>query len=108
MCLSNHAHSAVSFTMEVEENGMLPFLGLQLLNRAPRVETKVYVKPTNTGLPLTPAVRFFRFVLFLLAFSHDIFFNVFNSSLTMLQLHNSLLYFLFFLIILLPYRIQNK
>jgi len=48
----NHAHSAVSFTMEVEENGMLPFLGVQLLNRAPRIETKVYVKPTNTGLLL--------------------------------------------------------
>jgi len=42
----NHAHSAVSFTMEVEENGMLPFPGVQLLNRAPCVETKVYVKPT--------------------------------------------------------------
>ena len=27
----NHAHSAVSFTMEIEENGMLPFLGVQLL-----------------------------------------------------------------------------
>ena len=23
---SNHAHSALSFTLEVEENGMLPFL----------------------------------------------------------------------------------
>ena len=48
----NHAHSAVSFTMEVEKNGMLPFLGVQLLNRAPCVETKIYVKPTNTGLLL--------------------------------------------------------
>ena len=38
--------------MEVEKDGMLPFLGVQLLNRAPCVETKVYVKPTNTGLPL--------------------------------------------------------
>ena len=38
--------------MEVEKNGMLPFLGVQLLNRAPCVETKVYVKPTNTGLLL--------------------------------------------------------
>ena len=46
----NHAHSAVSFTMEVEKNGMLPFLGVQLLNRAPCVETKVYVKPTNTAI----------------------------------------------------------
>ena len=44
--------SAVSFTMEVEENGMLPFLGVQLLNCAPCVETKVYVKLTNTGLLL--------------------------------------------------------
>ena len=38
--------------MEEDENGMLPFLGVQLLNRAPRPETKVYVQPTNTGLPL--------------------------------------------------------
>ena len=29
---------------------MLPFLGNQLLNRAPQIETEVYVKPTNTGL----------------------------------------------------------
>ena len=48
----NHAHSAASFTMEVEENGVLPFLGMQLLNRVPRVETKVYVTPTNTRLLL--------------------------------------------------------
>ena len=31
---------------------MLPFLGTQLLNKHTRVETKVYVKPTNTGLLL--------------------------------------------------------
>ena len=48
----NQAHSAVSFTMEVDKNGMLPFLGLQILNRAQCVETKVCVKPTNTGLLL--------------------------------------------------------
>ena len=36
--------------MEIEKDGMLPFLGTQLLNRAPQIETKVYVKPTNTGL----------------------------------------------------------
>ena len=45
----NHAHSAASFTIQVEENGTLPFLGVQLLNR---IETKVYVKLTNTGLLL--------------------------------------------------------
>ena len=36
--------------MEIEKDGMLPFLGTQLLTRAPQIETKVYVKPTNTGL----------------------------------------------------------
>ena len=36
-----HAHSAFSFTMEVEENGMLPFPGVQFLNCAPCVEKKV-------------------------------------------------------------------
>ena len=45
-------HSSVMFIMEVESNGMLPFLGTQLLNRSAHVETKVYVKATNTGLLL--------------------------------------------------------
>ena len=38
--------------METECNGMLPFLGIQLLNRSPQTETKVYAKPTNSGLLL--------------------------------------------------------
>ena len=33
--------------MEIEKDGMLPFLGTQLLNRAPQIEAKVYV---DTGL----------------------------------------------------------
>ena len=28
----NHAHPAIKFTMEVENDGMLPFLRIQLLN----------------------------------------------------------------------------
>ena len=48
----NHTNPAVSFTMEIEKDVMLPFLGIQLLNRAPQLETKVYVKPTNTALLL--------------------------------------------------------
>ena len=48
----NSCHSSVKFTMEKESNGLLPFLGMQLLNSAPLIETKVYVKPTNTGLLL--------------------------------------------------------
>ena len=41
----NSAHISVKFTMEVEKNGKFPVLGTELLNRAPRIETKVYVKP---------------------------------------------------------------
>ena len=48
----NQCHSSIKFTMETESNGMLPFLGTQLLNKHTHVETKVYVKPTNTGLLL--------------------------------------------------------
>ena len=42
----------IKFTMETEYNGTLPFLGIQSLNRSPQIETKVYVKPTNSGLLL--------------------------------------------------------
>ena len=38
--------------MEVEQNALLPFIGVEVLNLAPRIKTKVYVKPTNTGLLL--------------------------------------------------------
>ena len=48
----NQGHSSVMFIMEIESNAMFPFLGTQLLNRSAHVETKVYVKATNTGLLL--------------------------------------------------------
>ena len=49
----NHCHSSVNFTLEIENNGMLPgSVGTQLLNKSTYVATKVYVKPTNTGLLL--------------------------------------------------------
>ena len=38
--------------MEVERNASLPFIGVEMLNLAPRIKTKIYVKPTNTGLLL--------------------------------------------------------
>ena len=41
----NKAYYSVKFTMETECNGMLPFLGIQLLNRSPQIET-------NSGLLL--------------------------------------------------------
>ena len=46
------AYTSVKFTMEVEKNGQLPLLRTELLDHAPRIESKVYVKPTNTGLLL--------------------------------------------------------
>ena len=48
----NSAHPSVKFTMEIEREGSLPFLGTELLNRAPKIESKVYIKRTNTGLLL--------------------------------------------------------
>ena len=43
----NQCHSSIKFTMEIENNRMLPFLGTRLLNKSTHVETKVYVKPTT-------------------------------------------------------------
>ena len=48
----NHCHASVKFTTEIENNGMLPFLGTWLSNKSTHIETKVYVKFTNTGLLL--------------------------------------------------------
>ena len=45
----NQCHSSIKFTMETECNSMLPFLGTRLPNKHTHVETKLYVKATNTG-----------------------------------------------------------
>lgn len=37
----NRCHSSVKFTMEMEDNSMLSFLGTQLLNKSTHIETKV-------------------------------------------------------------------
>ena len=42
----------VSFTMEVEQEGKIPFLGMEITKKDGGLETKVYIKPTNTGLLL--------------------------------------------------------
>ena len=48
----SHCHSSVKFSMEMENSGILLFLGTQLLNKSVQIQAKVYVKPTNTGLLL--------------------------------------------------------
>ena len=45
----NKEHSSVKFTMETVCNGMLPFLGVQLLNRSPQIEKLWCWKPTNSS-----------------------------------------------------------
>ena len=48
----NHCHSSVKFSMAMENSGVLVFLGTQVPSKSVQVQTKVYVKPTNTGLLL--------------------------------------------------------
>ena len=48
----NKASFSVKFTMETGYSGMLPFLGIQLLNQSPQIEAKLYMKPTRSGLLL--------------------------------------------------------
>ena len=40
------------FTMELEVNGKLLFLGMAIIRNGLRLDTKVYVKPTDIGLLL--------------------------------------------------------
>ncbi|CAB4023095.1 Hypothetical predicted protein, partial [Paramuricea clavata] len=48
----NNCHPSLNFTMECEVDGKLPFLGMEAIRTHGHIETKVYVKPTNTGLLL--------------------------------------------------------
>ena len=45
-------YTPLSFTMELEDSGKLPFLGMVIIRNGPRLDTKVYVKPTDTELLL--------------------------------------------------------
>ena len=48
----NQIHPSLKFTMEFENNGVLLFLEIQLINKSANIKTEVYVKPTSTGLLL--------------------------------------------------------
>ena len=43
-------HPSLSFKMELGNNDKLPFLGMMIIRNSPRPETKVYGKPTDTGI----------------------------------------------------------
>ena len=42
----NNTHPSIDFTMELEVNGRLPFLGMDIIRNGCRLDTKVYRKPT--------------------------------------------------------------
>ncbi|XP_068713329.1 uncharacterized protein [Montipora foliosa] len=48
----NEIHPSISFTMELEKNGKLLFLGMEIIRNITRFDRKVYRKPTDTGLLL--------------------------------------------------------
>ena len=52
LSILNNCHPSLNFTMEVEQEGKIPFLGMEITKKDGRLETKVYIKPTNTGLLL--------------------------------------------------------
>ena len=45
----NNSHHSNDFTLELEENCRLPFLGMEIIRNGYHLETKVYRKPTDTG-----------------------------------------------------------
>ena len=48
----NNCHPSIRFTMELEEDKKLPFLGVEISRNGCHLNTKVYRKPTDTGLLL--------------------------------------------------------
>ena len=38
----NNSHPSINFTMELEENGRLPFLGMDIIRNGCHLNTKVY------------------------------------------------------------------
>ena len=48
----NNMHPSLSFTMEIEHDGFIPFLGTVLTRCGGTLTTEVYRKPTDTGLLL--------------------------------------------------------
>ena len=48
----NGLHPSLKFTMELPSENMIPFIGIQIIKNGTELETRVYRKPTNTGLLL--------------------------------------------------------
>ena len=52
LCEINNIHPSLSFTVEVEKDGRLPFLDMVLVNNNGHLSSGWYRKPTDTGLTL--------------------------------------------------------
>ena len=48
----NGLHPSLKFTMELPSDNMIPFIGIEIIKNGTELETRVYRKPTNTGLLL--------------------------------------------------------
>ena len=48
----NGLHPSLSFTMELPVDDRIPFIGIDIIKSGTKLETRVYKKPTNTGLLL--------------------------------------------------------
>ena len=48
----NGLHPSLSFTMELPVDDRIPFIGIDIIKNGTKLETRVYRKPTNTGLLL--------------------------------------------------------
>ena len=48
----NGLHPSLKFTMELLADNMIPFIGIEIIKNGTELETRVYRKPTNTGLLL--------------------------------------------------------
>jgi len=45
LCTLNDSHLSVNFTMELAEDGKLPFLGMEIVKHDSHLETKMYKSP---------------------------------------------------------------
>ena len=52
MATLNGLHPSLKFTMELPSENTIPFIGIQIIKNGTELETRVYRKPTNTGLLL--------------------------------------------------------
>lgn len=64
----NSKSSTIKVTLEIEKNGSLPFLDVNLTKKSDKLHTTIYRKPTNTGKYLNYQSNYAECVKFGLAY----------------------------------------